>query len=221
MGLSSGTRLGPYDILAAIGAGGMGEVYRARDTKLDRDVALKVLPDSFANDSDRLVRLTREAKTLASLNHPHIAQIYNVGEAASPEPSALSPDKVQFLVMELVGGPTLAYRIAHGPVPLAEALPIASQTAEALEAAHEQGTIHRDLKPATIKVRDDETVKVLDFGLAKARDPEGSPAAVSPVCDRARRLRRDYDAAAQVRRVRRAIVAGAFDDDQEARHSDP
>jgi len=178
MTLAAGTRLGPYEIVAAIGAGGMGEVYRARDTKLNRDVALKILPDAFASDPDRLARFTREAQTLAALNHPHIAQIYSVGEAASPERSALSPDKVQFLVMELVQGEDLSQRIARGAIPLDEALPIARQIAEALEAAHEQGIIHRDLKPANIKVRADGTVKVLDFGLAKALDPVGSAAAV-------------------------------------------
>ena len=163
MSLEQGTRLGPYEILSAIGAGGMGEVYRARDSKLDRDVAIKVLPEAFAADPERVARFTREAKTLAALNHPHIAQIYGLEESAG----------VSALVMELVEGPTLADRIAQGPIPLAEALPIARQIAEALEAAHELGIIHRDLKPANIKVKDDGTVKVLDFGLAKALDPAG------------------------------------------------
>ena len=141
----------------------MGQVWRARDTKLNRDVALKVLPDSFANDPDRLARLTREAQTLAALNHPNIASIYGIESHA--------------LVMELVEGEDLSQRIARGPVPLDEALPIAKQIAEALEAAHEQGIIHRDLKPANIKVRPDGTVKVLDFGLAKAMDPVGASGA--------------------------------------------
>ena len=136
----------------------MGEVYRARDTKLNRDVAIKVLPDSFASDADRLARFTREAQTLASLNHPNIAQIYGLEES----------NGVRALVMELVEGEDLSQRIARGPIPIDEALPIAKQIAEALEAAHEQGIIHRDLKPANIKVRPDGTVKVLDFGLAKA-----------------------------------------------------
>ncbi len=136
----------------------MGEVYRARDTKLDRDVALKVLPEAFTSDPDRLARFEREAKVLASLNHPNIGHIYGLEEAGG----------VKALVLELVEGPTLADRIAQGPIPLDEALPIAKQIAEALEAAHEHGIIHRDLKPANVKVKDDGTVKVLDFGLAKA-----------------------------------------------------
>ncbi len=152
-----GVSLGPYRILDKLGEGGMGEVYRARDTKLDRDVALKVLPASFADDPERLARFEREAKTLASLNHPHIAHIHGFEDTAG----------VRALVMELVEGPTLAERIAQGPLALDEALPIARQIAEALEAAHELGIIHRDLKPANVKVRPDGTVKVLDFGLAK------------------------------------------------------
>ena len=158
MSLSSGTRIGPYEVIASLGAGGMGEVYRGRDARLDRDVALKILPGSFASDPDRLMRFEREAKTLAALNHPCIAQIYGL------EQSGHAPA----LVMELVEGDDLAQRLARGPVPLDEALPIARQIAEALEAAHEAGIVHRDLKPANIKVRPDGTVKVLDFGLAKA-----------------------------------------------------
>jgi serine/threonine-protein kinase len=159
--LAFGTRLGPYEIVAPIGAGGMGEVYRSRDTKLNRDVALKILPEAFALDGDRIARFRREAQVLAALNHPHIAQIYGFEDSGS----------THALVLELVEGPTLADRIARGPIPLEEALPIATQIAEALEAAHEQGIIHRDLKPANIKLRDDGTVKVLDFGLAKALEP--------------------------------------------------
>src|SRR5258708_6561192 len=140
-----------------LGVGGMGEVYRAKDTRLKRDVALKVLPDTVAQDADRLARFQREAELLATLNHPNIAAIYGLEES----------DGVRALVLELVEGPTLADRIAQGAMPLDEALPIARQIADALEAAHEQGVIHRDLKPANIKVRDDGTVKVLDFGLAK------------------------------------------------------
>ena len=162
MPLTPGTTLGPYEVLSAIGAGGMGEVYRARDTKLDRDVALKILPEAFVNDAERLARFQREAKVLASLNHPNIAQIHGLEESGD------SPA----LVLEYVEGPTLQDRIAKGPIPLDEALPIARQIAEALEAAHEQGIIHRDLKPANVKVKDDGTVKVLDFGLAKALGPE-------------------------------------------------
>ena len=161
MGLDIGSRLGHYHVTALIGEGGMGEVYRARDTKLDRDVALKVLPEAFTQDPDRLARFEREAKVLASLNHPNIAAIYGLEEAGD----------TRALVLELVEGPTLADRIKQGPIPLDEALPVAKQIAEALEAAHEAGVIHRDLKPANIKVKDDGTVKVLDFGLAKALDP--------------------------------------------------
>ena len=160
MSLAAGTRVGPYEIVAAIGAGGMGEVYRARDTKLNRDVALKVLPEALAADPDRLARFQREAQVLAALNHPNIAHIHGFEDAGA----------AHAIVMELVEGPTLADRIASGPLPLSEYLPIARQIADALEAAHEQGIIHRDLKPANVKVRDDGTVKVLDFGLAKALD---------------------------------------------------
>ena len=161
MSLVTGARLGPFEILSPLGAGGMGEVYRARDTTLNRDVAIKVLLAAVASDPDRLQRFSREAQLLASLNHPNIAQVHGIQEEGG----------VRALVMELVEGPTLAERIALGPIPLADALPIAKQIAEALEGAHEQGIIHRDLKPANIKVRPDGTVKVLDFGLAKALDP--------------------------------------------------
>jgi serine/threonine protein kinase len=161
--LPSGSRVGPYEIVAPLGAGGTGEVYRARDRKLDREVALKVLPPSVATDPDRLMRFEREAKTLAALNHPHIAQIHGFEQAGG----------TSALVMELVDGEDLSQRIARGPIPFDEALPIATQIAEALEAAHEQGIVHRDLKPANIKVRSDGTVKVLDFGLAKALDGAG------------------------------------------------
>ena len=161
MPLQPGTTLGPYAVTAKIGEGGMGEVYRARDTKLDRDVALKVLPEAFTADPDRLARFEREAKVLASLNHPNIGHIYGLEEA----------EGTKALVLELIEGPTLADRIKQGPIPVDEALPIAKQIAEALEAAHEQGIIHRDLKPANIKVRPDGTVKVLDFGLAKPTQP--------------------------------------------------
>jgi serine/threonine protein kinase/Tol biopolymer transport system component len=167
MTIASGARLGVYEIGGPLGAGGMGEVYRARDTKLNRDVAIKVLPEIFAHQPEHLSRFEREALALASLNHPHIAQIYGVEEAGG----------MRALVMELVEGPTLADRIASGPIPLGEALPIARQIAEALEAAHERGIIHRDLKPANIKVRADGTVKVLDFGLAKSTDPPGDSGA--------------------------------------------
>ena len=164
MTLSPGTKLGPYEVTTQIGAGGMGEVYRARDVKLQRDVAIKVLPAAFAQDAERLARFEREARTLASLNHPNIAQIHGLEDA----------DGVKALVMELVEGPTLADRVAQGALSIDDALPVAMQIAEALEAAHEQGIIHRDLKPANIKVRPDGTVKVLDFGLAKAMEPLGA-----------------------------------------------
>ena len=162
--LQPGTKLGPYEISAQIGEGGMGEVYQATDTNLDRQVAIKVLPDAVAQDPERLARFDREAKTLAALNHPGIAAIYGVEKQ----------DGQTALVMELVEGPTLADRIAQGAIPVDEALPISKQIAEALEAAHEQGIIHRDLKPANIKLRPDGTVKVLDFGLAKAMEQPGA-----------------------------------------------
>ena len=161
MALTPGTRLGVYEVTAPLGVGGMGEVYRATDTKLKRQVAIKILPWSLAGDPDRLARFQREAEVLASLNHPNIAAIYGLEDA----------DGVKALVMELVEGEDLAQRIARGAIPLAEALTIAKQIAEALEAAHEQGIIHRDLKPANMKVREDGAVKVLDFGLAKAMEP--------------------------------------------------
>ena len=167
MALTVGTRLGHYDVVALLGEGGMGQVWQATDTQLHRQVALKILPDAFADDPDRLARFRREAQILASLNHPNIAAIFGIEEA----------EGTRALVLELVEGPTLADRIAKGPIPLDEALPIAKQIAEALEAAHEAGVIHRDLKPANIKVREDGAVKVLDFGLATALDPdpEGDP----------------------------------------------
>ena len=164
MDLAFGARVGVYEIITPIGEGGMGQVFRGRDTKLDRDVAIKILPDAFAHDSERLARFQREAKTLASLNHPHIAAIYGLEDDGG----------VLALVMELVEGEDLSQRIARGAIPIEEALPIAKQIAEALEAAHEQGIIHRDLKPANIKVRADGVVKVLDFGLAKAMEPISS-----------------------------------------------
>src|SRR5213083_3442947 len=186
MVLKSGTHLGPYEIVAPLGAGGMGEVYRARDSRLGREVAIKVLPAAMANDAERMARFQREAHTLASLNHPNIASIYGLEDSGA----------VRALVMELVEGPTLAERIATrargdsvgaglapaaraqqaAPLPLDEALGSAKQIAEALEAAHERGIIHRDLKPANIKVTEGGTVKVLDFGLAKAFNPQDSAA---------------------------------------------
>ena len=165
MPIPAGTRIGAYEVIESLGAGGMGEVYRARDARLDRDVAIKILPEAFAHDPDRLARFEREAKTLAALNHPHVASIYGVEEFAG----------TRALILELVDGATVADRIAQGPIPLDEALPVAHQIVDALETAHEAGVIHRDLKPANIKVRPDGTVKVLDFGLAKlASDPSGT-----------------------------------------------
>jgi serine/threonine protein kinase/Tol biopolymer transport system component len=161
-----GTRLAPYEIVAPLGVGGMGEVYRATDSRLKRQVAIKILPAALASDPDRLARFQREAEVLASLNHPHIAAVYGLEDV----PSSASGHAGKALVMELVEGPTLADRIAQGPLPVDEALAIARQIAAALEAAHEQGIVHRDLKPANIKVREDGTVKVLDFGLAKLTD---------------------------------------------------
>ncbi len=166
MAIQSGTHLGPYEIVSAIGAGGMGEVYHARDPKLGRDVAIKVLPEAFAGDAARMARSQREAKVLASLDHPNIASIYGLEESGG----------IRALVMQSVEGPTLADRIKQGPIPVDEAIRIARQIADALEYAHERGIVHRDLKPANIKVAADDTVKVLDFGLAKAL--EGDPASI-------------------------------------------
>ena len=167
--LPTGQRIGAYEIVASLGAGGMGEVYRARDTRLNRDVAIKILPRAYTADSDRITRFDREAKTLASLNHPNIAAIYGVEQA----------NGLTALVMEFVDGDDLSQRIARGAISIDEALPIALQIAEALEAAHEHGIIHRDLKPANVKVRDDGTVKVLDFGLAKTLDATALPSSIT------------------------------------------
>ena len=167
-----GTRVGPYEVIGLIGQGGMGEVHRAHDTNLAREVAIKVLPDAFAADPERLARFEREARTLASLNHPNIAAVYGLERT----------DSGRALVMEFVEGPTLAEHIALGPMATDESLRIAAQIAEALEAAHDHGVIHRDLKPANVKVRSDGTVKVLDFGLAKTPEAAGaiSGASLSP-----------------------------------------
>ena len=171
MALATGTTLGTYEITGSLGAGGMGEVYRARDSKLGRSVAIKVLPQAFAADPDRVPRFEREAKVLASLNHPHIAALYGMEQAPGQPPT-------HFLIMELVEGETLYDRLQRGPLAVSEALAIGIQIADALESAHEQGVVHRDLKPANVKITPDEEVKVLDFGLAKAMD--SSPAASSP-----------------------------------------
>jgi serine/threonine-protein kinase len=169
MALADGTRIGAYEVIALLGAGGMGEVYRARDARLQRDVALKILPEHLTSDPDRLARFQREAQVLASLAHSNIAQIYAIEDA----PAAAG--RTRALVLELVEGPTLADRIAQGPLPLDEAVAIGRQIADALDAAHEQGIVHRDLKPANIKLRDDGTVKVLDFGLAKLGTDAAEP----------------------------------------------
>ncbi len=173
MPLTPNTKLGAYEILAAIGAGGMGEVYRARDTKLGREVAIKVLPEEFTQHPQKLARFEREAKLLAASNHANVATLFGLEEAESQ----------QFLVMELVEGETLAERIAKGPIPVDEALPLFIQMAEGLESAHEKGIVHRDLKPANVKVTPEGKVKILDFGLAKAFAPEedaGAAASQSP-----------------------------------------
>ena len=164
MALNPGTTLGSFEISGLLGVGGMGEVYRARDAKLGREVAIKVLPEAFAKDEDRLARFEREAKLLAALDHPNIAGIYELREA----------DGIRFLVMQLAEGRTLAEIVSAGPLVVEEALPIFSQIAEALESAHERGIVHRDLKPANIKVSDEGKVKILDFGLAKAYEEESS-----------------------------------------------
>ena len=176
MALANGSQIGSYEILAPIGAGGMGEVYRARDSKLGRNVALKVLPDAFARDAERMARFQREAKVLASLNHPNIAAIYGFEDSGA----------TRALVMELVEGPTLADRIHAGPIPMDEALRVAKQITEALEYAHERGIVHRELKPGNVKVTNDDAVKVLDFGLAKAIEGDAASAdiATSPTVSR-------------------------------------
>src|SRR6516165_8307499 len=169
MSVTIGSVLGSYEITALLGKGGFGEVYRAKDKKLKRDVAIKILPDEFSTDHDRLTRFQREAEVLASLNHPNIAAIYDLA----------AQDQSQFLVLELVDGETLADRIARGPIPVEEALNIAKQICEALETAHEKGVIHRDLKPANIKIAPDGKVKILDFGLAKIHELEPTNANLS------------------------------------------
>ncbi len=161
-----GTTISHYKVLEKIGQGGMGEVYRATDTKLNRDVALKILPQQFASDTQRMARFQREAEVLASLDHPNIGQIYGIEDAG----------QTKALVLQLIEGPTLAERIAQGPIPVEDALKIALQMAEGLEAAHEKGVIHRDLKPANIKITPEGQVKILDFGLAKALEGETPPA---------------------------------------------
>src|SRR5262245_56514174 len=172
MGLAAGQRVGPYEVVDRLGAGGMGEVYRARDVRLQRNVALKILPEAVARDDDRLARFTREAQALAALNHSNIAAIYGI-EDSGP---------VRAIAMELVEGEDLSLRMARGALSLDEALPIARQIAEALEAAHDAGIVHRDLKPANVMVRADGTVKVLDFGLAKV-EPAATAGAAADTMD--------------------------------------
>jgi len=169
----AGAKLGLYEVIAPLGAGGMGEVYRAKDSRLDRDVAIKVLPESMARDKERVMRFEREAKLLATLNHPHIAAIHGFEECNGKK----------FLVLEYVEGESLSDRLKTGPLPVEEALEVGKQIAEALEAAHEKGVVHRDLKPGNVMVRPDGTVKVLDFGLARAMADDASgkvPIADSP-----------------------------------------
>ena len=170
MSLGPGTRIGAYEVVSPIGAGGMGEVYRARDSRLGRSVAIKVILESFATDADRIARFEREAKVLASINHPNIAALYGLEQVNGQH----------FLVMELVEGETLAERLQRGPLHIEETLRIAGQIAEALEAAHDKHIIHRDLKPANIKLTPDDKVKVLDFGLAKAVNVPAGDVANSP-----------------------------------------
>src|SRR5262245_3622136 len=169
MALTVGNKLGSHEIIALLGKGGMGEVYRARDLKLKRDVAIKVLPDGFVRDADRVSRMQREAEVLASLNHPNIASIYDFEEAGG----------TRFLVLELVEGETLADRVRRGPIPIEEALEIGKNICDALEAAHDKGIVHRDLKPANVKITPDGKVKVLDFGLAKAIEGSSANATLS------------------------------------------
>jgi eukaryotic-like serine/threonine-protein kinase len=172
MPLSPGDKLGHYEVLSLLGVGGMGEVYRANDTKLDRQVAIKVLPSALARDAERLARFQREAKVLASLDHPNIGHIHGLVDA----------EDSRALVLALIEGPTLADRIAAGPIPLDEAIAVAKQIVEALEYAHDRGVVHRDLKPANVKITSEGVVKVLDFGLAKVLEdePPASSLANSP-----------------------------------------
>ena len=177
MSLAPGQRLGPYEITAPLGAGGMGEVYRARDTKLDREVAIKVLPAEVARDEERLARFRREAHLLAALNHPNIAAIYGLEES----------DSGPFLALELVEGEDLKQRLAKGAIPVGEAIEIGAQVAAALEEAHNRGIVHRDLKPANVKLTPGGTVKVFDFGLAKAWGAAaGDGSSLSPDLSRSR-----------------------------------
>ena len=208
MSLAPGQSLSHYEILGPPGSGGMGEVYRAKDTRLDREVAIKVLPEHFADDEERLRRFEREAKSLAALNHPNVAQIFGVDQV----------DDTCFLVLELVPGETLEDRIARGPVPWDEAVEICRQIAEGVEAAHDAGVIHRDLKPANVRITPDGKVKVLDFGLAKPTGPNaenesttdsvlataegrllGTPTYMAPEQARGKPIDRRVDVLAQLR----------------------
>lgn len=179
MPLAPGTRIGRYEVTGPLGAGGMGEVYRARDSRLNRDVALKALPEPLRADPDRVERFEREARVLAALNHPHIAGIYGLEESGTSV----------FIALELVEGGTLAGRLAAGPIAIREALVIARDVADALQAAHDKGIIHRDLKPANIMTTPDGRVKILDFGLAKTLEPEPSSPSLSPTTEPAVRRR--------------------------------
>src|SRR6266496_1691323 len=202
MALQSGTRLGNFEILDPLGKGGMGEVYRARDTRLGRDVAIKVLPESFARDPARAARFEREARLLAAVNHPGIAAIYGAEEF----------DSIPCIVMELVPGETLSERLAHGALSLAESLALGRQISEALEAAHEVGVIHRDLKPSNIKVTPNGKIKVLDLGLAKFTEApalgEVSSFPTSPIGPRCRRRRPRASASCSAAACRRTSAGG-------------
>ena len=186
MPLNAGARFGPYEVLDLLGAGGMGEVYRARDTRLKRDVAIKVLPDGVATDPERLARFHREAELLASLNHPNIAAIYGLEESSG---GSVDPP-IKALVLELIEGDTLADRLARGPMRFSDAMAIARQIVEALDAAHGKGVIHRDLKPANIKITPDDKVKVLDFGLAAVVQNSGAQTSTSRTRRRSHSARR-------------------------------
>src|SRR5215471_12543489 len=177
MSLNPGSRLGPYEIAAPLGAGGMGEVYRARDTRLDREVAIKVLPASVSVRDDLRQRFEREARAISSLQHPHICALHDIGQQ----------DGIRYLVMELLRGEPLDKRIERGPIPSAEALRIAIQIGDALDQAHRQGLIHRDLKPANVMLTE-SGAKLLDFGLAKAAEPAGAAVGLSGVATRTQHL---------------------------------
>ncbi len=180
MPLASGVRLGAYEVLSLIGAGGMGEVYKARDTRLDRTVAIKVLSEPFAADPDRRARFEREARAVAALSHPHICALHDVGETRGSASTGRDTEMIRFLVMEYLEGQTLAERLLHGPLPAAETLRYAIELADALDHAHRRGLVHRDLKPGNVMLTKSGT-KLLDFGLSKLQVTDGRARAVNPV----------------------------------------